>query len=231
MHVSTIRTATQVLLLCLWMVSAAAAEPVQVTGGRLDINRPRGELNLVGDRGFTLDAVVSTTSGVWGPELSWCASIGCEGGSTVPLSSLWSGMDIRSATASLDGWSGALMGMDGPSAHVEFHAGTLVLPTVGLQPLTLVAPFTFSGLLILQSVDMGRAELVGNGWAAVWLTPTHMAGMPPLWRISQMRYDFSPDPIPEPTTLVLLGGAGLALAARRLRSRRHAQGVRNASSE
>jgi hypothetical protein len=220
MHVSTARTAAQALLLCTWVVTAAAAEPVLVTGGRLDIHRPTGQLSLVGDRGFTLNARVSTSSGVWGPDLSLCGVIGCEAGTTISLSSLWSGNDIRTATASLDGWSGELVGMDGPSAHVEFHAGTLILPSVGLQPLTFVAPFTFTGSLFLAPVGMGGAELVGSGWAAVWLTPASISGLPPLWRITQMRYDFSADPIPEPSTLVLLGGAGLALAARRLRSRR-----------
>jgi hypothetical protein len=214
-----LRTLTPILVLCAWLGPLAAeAEPVRVTGGTFHMVGLDGEMHLTGEQGFVLEARVSASLGVWSPFMDGCYSPGCGGGPR-SLYAHWSGGDLR-GFAGLDDspYGGRIGSASGANGWVDF-AAELHLPEPGPLAVTLLAPFTFSGHLLAEPhLLLPALPLVGGGWATVFLAPAVYDDVP-LWSIREVRFDFTPDPIPEPSTLLLVGGAGVALAARRVRRR------------
>ena len=80
----------------------AAADPVQVTSGSLDLPLRSGLLTLAGSRGFTFATRLSTLSGVFGPDDCNSDPRRCQPGGTLSLLGHWEGADAG-GTATLDG--------------------------------------------------------------------------------------------------------------------------------
>jgi hypothetical protein len=215
MHVNVVRRVAGLLMVCAWAATAAvSAEPVQVTGGSLTMTGTSGQLAITGDRGFSYTATVFTLNGYWAPwSLNGCYFL-CAAG-PVSIDATWSGHDFA-GTATLDGRTYENVGsFSGITSMWARFSGTVDVPAPGLESRVLVTPFTFTGMFHHGLTE----QLVGSGWATVMLTPTTWEGQP-LWALRHVRYDFSPDPIPEPATLLLVGGAAAGLALRRWRRQR-----------
>jgi hypothetical protein len=214
MHDTTLRRVAQFVIFGVWLgIAQASAEPIHITGGSLDMTAPAGDFAITGERGFSYVARAFVQNGVWAPYSSGCYFLCAEG--PVSLAAVWSGHDF-SGTATLDGRTYTNVGsLSGITSMFAQFSGTVDVPAPGASPLTVVTPFTFSGFFHHGPTE----QLFGSGWATVMLTPTSWEGRP-LWAMERVRYDFSPDPIPEPATVLLVGGAVAALGARRWRSRR-----------
>jgi hypothetical protein len=210
-------TLTPLLLLCASLLPAiAAAEPVRVTGGTFHMVGAYGNIRLTGERGLALEASVYANLGHWSPAIDDCFDPGCGAGPRT-IRAHWSGGDLMGSVA-FDGYSSGIGSTTSATAWVDF-AAMLDLPPPGASPVTLVTPFTFSGHLNYEpSMLLPPQRFVGDGWTTVLLSPRVYNGVP-LWSIRDVRFDFTPEPIPEPTTLLLVGGAGVALAAARRRRR------------
>jgi hypothetical protein len=150
-------------------------------------------------------------------------------GSSVSLGGVWRPTDMR-------GGEGTFNGVHYPELYFGIlqSGGTFVTPSVmltGQGAHTVTAPFTFSGFVTAfatpepgpDDVPVFTTTLRGSGTARAAfvryppdgsLSPATLPGADDF----QLEYVFSPSPVPEPGTWVLLGTGVLGIAAARHRS-------------
>jgi hypothetical protein len=170
--------------------SVAAADPVQVTSGSLDLHLRTGLLTLAGNRGFTFETHLSTVSGVFGPDDCNNDPLRCQPGDTLSLLAHWEGNDAV-GTATLDGLTYLNVGgLSSQSSMVFTFNGSLVLPPIAPSA-TMTVPFTFADTFRHPDgtgVSVQDA-IVGGGSATVWLEPD--AAVPGAWRVLEVLYSFA----------------------------------------
>jgi hypothetical protein len=194
----------------------AAADPINITGGSLDMSPSSGPLMLLGDRGFTLLSHVDTAGGFFQPT-GQCNDdpIHCTPGATLGLAAVFSGNDVT-GTATLEGITYDHVGsLDSPSSLDTHFAGTIVLPPLAASA-TVIAPFLFSGTFfhpIGASSSVMAETLTGRGFATLSLTPNRAFSS--TWHLDRAVYRFASDPAatPEPGPLFLTGVGLIAAAA------------------
>jgi hypothetical protein len=207
-----------VLLLALAAPQPAGADPVLITGGYLAMGSWRGDIDLVGQQGFRFAKPMSSIGGLYGP--GQC--MGCRPGDILSLSSHWSGKDLG-GVVSFRGDAYPIGGFQWRNSLLIEFSGSVPVPAVAGDFVTLVAPFTFSGAFSfspdLSQERQARVTLLGLGTATVRLRAMAGDGLSaPYWEIHSTRYEFAP--IPEPATLLLVGGGAVAAALARRRVRR-----------
>lgn len=217
------RRAFQVVLLALATLWAggqpAAAEPIQITDGHLEMNGFTGTLLLTGDREFSLSAGVGVVDAFFGPWNQCNAGLTCVPGSTINLGANFVGSSLRGATVTLEGETFTnVTSVAAKSSAAAAFSGLAVAPPFEGDTATVVAPFLFEGLFH-PGFPRGLESLVGQG--TVTLSLDRMlggdTGLAPRWRYTAASYDF--EPVPEPGTL-LLSATGVAWLVRRTARRR-----------
>jgi hypothetical protein len=205
------------VLSLLGAVAAASADPVTITSGTLVAVRPAdtsGPASLRGTRGFSLEATVSTVDGRVNV-LTNCEP--CLPGSPLSVAGILSGF-VFEGVAMLDGKTFTdLSGVptDSASIYMEFF-GETVLPVFQNADLLVTLPFRLEGMFTAPSTS---AALRGHGLATVLLQPQVNFDEPPSWIGRRVVYDFGNQAtVPEPSTMILVGG-GLIAIARRVRRR------------
>jgi hypothetical protein len=205
------------LFATLTAAASARADTIHVTSGALQFGSTFGQLSIAGDRGFTLQAGVDITGGIYSP---WeaCSVPACVPGAVIPLFAYWVGNDLP-GVATLDGKTYPRLGslIEIQSAIAQFN-GQAVAPPLGAGSSAVVsAPFTFLGLFLqpTDGFEVLQHELVGSGTATLWLEKNFDGTS---WRAVGSVYQFEPTATPEPATLALVGsGLALALAWRRFK--------------
>jgi len=193
----------------------AGADPIALTGGLLDLDVASGGdtaglVQLTGDRGFTL---TGSMVGIFLPPVG----NPLVPGTTVTLQTSASQVG---GTATLDGVTYTdLSGLDSPAGATLRFVSTATLPSVLSPPSSIVAPFSVELLFFLQN-QADPISLLGSGTATIFLDEDRGFGVPS-WRVTGIRGEVSsaaPAPVPEPATLLLLGGGLGWVALRRRRS-------------
>jgi PEP-CTERM motif-containing protein len=217
-----------VIVLLVLTCSPVGADPITVTSGLVLFTDEPGEFRLVG-RGFELSGYMfpSTVRGTFWfdrchPDLT--------GGGCLPGARI----DFGTTTYGIgEGDQGR--GTIGGVVHEElfysgewtFHGPSVIAPTALDEGLVRTGHFLFEGSIFAFPTDsrtgtpLFSASLRGGGTARVFFGG-ETSGVPdPRLIVQDMDYVFEPQPVPEPSTLFLVGaGLGAALTRYRRRSAR-----------
>jgi hypothetical protein len=211
------RAAAIVMVTAAFWSSPARADQIALTSGILDLvvtsgpGASGGGVRIAGDRGFTF---VGSMNGGFGSPVGDImppgTSIALEGGAN--------GMDLR-GVVTLDGTTfNDFGGPDSPfGGSIRIRTSPATLPSV------LNAPSQITTAFMLDFIFAGsnfQHSLFGSGTATIFLDED-LGFEGPSWRVTGIRAVLSatPEPVPEPATLLLIGPA-LGWAALRRRSAR-----------
>jgi hypothetical protein len=200
-------------------IRPAAADPVRITSGYLDMGSTAGSLLLLGE-GFLLSGGVTVNDGVFQPWLQCRLGPSCVPGASLDLNARWAGSGLRSTTATVRGEDFRDVGGANSitSASVNFAASGIAPIFVG-ETATLIVPFLFQGEFIHFNASFQRLVESLSGEGTVTMTLQRNASLA-TWNYVAAKYDFQP--VPEPATILLTAAGVTTLLAHR-RRRRHQQ--------
>jgi hypothetical protein len=207
---------TSVGILCLTIAQAVSADPIQVTGTMNIIRDPiDGHVSLSGPS-FAFDARVGWVEGYVGP--FDCTP--CTPGATINAGGVLSTTVFSAGSLTLSGVTYPVTGsIESPGTLYMELNGSVQAPPAGAST-SVIVPFTMNSRVLINSQVLATPTLRGGGSATIFFTPWASSPQEPIWYTSRVQYDFTDTaPVPEPATLLLVGG-GLA-AAGALRRRRH----------
>ena len=206
------------VLVSIILPHAAAAGTIHISGSLIFADSGVGSLSLVGDRGFTLNAVTHEAVVSGGP-LSHTACSPCFPGQGIQLTMLIIGSGILNGFATLDGNTHSGIGGFLPSAPqlvLEFHGDEVIAPPRNVASIvSLTNPVIVGGLFIHGAAASGlefETLVGGSATATVALKHSPCTEGDGCWFAASARYDIQP--VPQPAALLFwgTGAAGLGLA-------------------
>lgn len=207
------------VLITVFAPTPTRADPIVVTGGTVTVTGILGSAqgSLTGDN--LLVTGLGGDTGSFAPQHCFP----CAGGSTLPITGFFAGSVLGAGTANINGMLFTNIGWGG---QMSFNGGSVIVPSV-LNDVTITVPFTFTADLHGCSVNcvtnpiLFTVQLVGSGIATIHLDSFGLNGFgQPIFGFSSATFQF--EEVPEPASIMLLGG-GLALLTAKLRRRRSSQ--------
>jgi hypothetical protein len=198
--------------------ATATADPIVITSGTLTVT------GLSGGPHYSLTGLnfVAGGAGEQGSSHPQMSCFPCVSGATIGIGGFFAGSSVVGG-ATLNGTFFPIVGgaftLSGPLITVPNSTSNLIL----------TSPFSFSGFVNLCPMNCGNSppffsvDLVGSGTATLNLQIFFLQNGNTIFQFQSVTYNFqTPEPTPEPMSILLLGGglAGLAAKLRRSRSRR-----------
>jgi hypothetical protein len=207
------------LLIVVFTPTLTRADPIVVTSGSIQITGIMGGPlgSLAGDN--FLATGLGGGVGSFAPQHCFP----CAPGESLTLGGQFLGtLGNGGGTAIINGTLFTNVGWTG---QLVFDAGSIILPSA-MSDLTIVAPFTFTGTLsgcsgiCVVNPTIFTVQLVGSGIETLHLQFFTLPNGRPIFQFQDATLQFQE--VPEPASIMLLGG-GLALLTARLRRRRSSQ--------
>ena len=204
---------------------AAHAAPVTITSGSVSLIsniRDTSSFNFSGNglavNGFDLHASVPQ---YMSPCLS-SASL-CQPGDLIfPNALIQLSSEPGSGSSVTFNGNTVLVSWASHDSFLQFTGAGAVIPS-GADQITLTVPFDMAGTINVHALtDPGPVifSTMINGSGLATLTLTRPPGNPAGFAVTAARYDFSPAPVPEPATLILLTTGIVGLGTSRWRRAR-----------
>jgi hypothetical protein len=168
----------------------AADDVVVIKSGAFTFEARNGQLDISGTQGFTFASEVDLSGGTFGA-YDICQTPECPPGTTLDLDAGWSGNDLI-GQARLRGITyHNVGGLDADSGAVIRFSGTVTMPPMSDEPVTITVPFGFSGTFAygLTGEEREVFSLTGGGEATLLLRPD-FEGIS--WIIDRVVFDFDP---------------------------------------